>query len=120
MEVGLLGAVVEAGIGLLRHDAVAADAVDHVMRSSALGEIDLTVHADIFDRLLTQAVAHHPHLGEVHRLAAGLQDLALEERMGRETPAGAAAVLVLHGGDGHDFRVGEDVAFAFPAGVSVV
>jgi len=55
-------------------------------------------------------VAHDPHLREVHRLTSGLDDLALEEREGREAPAGAAAALVLDRCGLDHLHVGELVA----------
>ena len=72
------------------------DSFGHVVRSAALGEVDLAVHADVFHGLVHERVAHDPHLGEVDRTAAGAQDLAFEERESRVAPAGAAAVSYTH------------------------
>ena len=119
VEIGFLGAVVEARIGLLRYDAVVLDSFGHVVRSAALGEVDLAVHADVFHGLVHERVAHDPHLGEVDRTAAGAQDLAFEEREGRVAPAGAAAVLVLDRGHGDQPDVGESVSLRLGCGGSL-
>lgn len=110
VEVGFVVAVVQSRIDLLGDDAVALDAAGHVVGLAADGEVQRTVEPDVFHRFFEVDVAHDPHLREVQFGTSGAEDLAFEERQGRVAPAGAAAALVFHGGDGHDLNVGETVA----------
>ena len=91
VEIGFLGSVVQARIDLEGDDAVGLDALRHVVRSASLGEVQLSVQADVLLGLVHERVADDPHFREVHLGASGLEDFALEERQGREAPAGAAA-----------------------------
>ena len=116
VEIGFVRAVVEAGVDVVRHDAVGLDALRHVARGAAFGEVDRAVHAHVFFGLVHERVAHDPHLREVHFAAAAPQDLAFEHRHGRVAPARAAAVLILHGGRAQDVPVGEPVSFGFAVG----
>lgn len=111
VEIGFLGAVVEARVGFERDDAVVADAFRHVARGPAFGEVDLAVHADVFHGFLHERMADDPHFGEVHGGASRTQDFPFEERKGRVAPAGAATALILDRGHGDQFDVGEPVAF---------
>ena len=65
VELRFLVAVVQAGINLLGDDAVAAYAVDDVMRLAADGEVQAAVQADVLDCLFEVDVAYDPHLREV-------------------------------------------------------
>ena len=81
-----------------------------VMCGTADGKVQRAVQAHVLDGLLEVDVTYDPHLRELDLRAAGTQDLLLEERYGREAPAGAAAVLVGDGHRLHRLRVGELVA----------
>ena len=109
-ELGQLGAVVETLVYLLRNDAVLLDGVRYVMCGTADGKVQRAVQAHVLDGLLEVDVTYDPHLRELDLRAAGTQDLLLEERYGREAPAGAAAGLVGDGHRLHRLRVGELVA----------
>ena len=109
VEIGFLGSVVQARIDLEGDDAVGLDALRHVVRSASLGEVQLSVQADVLLGLVHERVADDPHFREVHLGASGLEDFALKERQGREAPAGAAAALVLDGRGRDELHVGEFV-----------
>ena len=98
-----LGAVVHAGVVLLRHDAVVADNLEHVTEAGALGHVQETVQADILEGPVMIGMTDDEHLGQV-RIGIGLEvlgldDFGFEEGDGGEAPAGAAVGLVLHRGD---------------------
>ena len=113
MEVGFGRAVVETRVDLERYDPVPLDSLGHVVRSTSLGKVQLSVQTDVFVGLVHERMANDPHFREVHFGASGAQNLVFEQREGRVAPARTAAVLVFDRRGGEHFRVGEPVSFGF-------
>ena len=113
---GQRSTIVHAGIGFLGDDAVIADHLQHIAEITALSEVQLAVQTDIFDGAVVIGIAHHEHFGQVRPglligQVLGLDGLGLQEGKGREAPAGAAAILILDGGDGVLLHRGKMIVF---------
>ena len=115
---GQVVAILQSGIGTLGNHAVGTDHIQHVAEVGASPVLELTVQADELEGAVVVGLADNEHFRQVRILGLVLQALVLdhfrfEEREGGEAPAGAAAVLVLDGGDGIFLDHGELVVFRF-------
>ena len=102
---GKVIAVLQAGVRFLVHQAVGLGHVQDIAKVRAGGEVELAIQAYELLGAVCIGLAYHEHFREIRiqgRIldALGLDGLRLQERQGAEAPAGAAAVLVLDGGDG--------------------
>ena len=97
--------VVEAAVGFLGHYAVILPHVGHIERAAALGEVESAVHAHIFVGLVVVAMTHDEHFRKIHLFSGFAQNLILEERQSRKTPACARLILILDRCDRHYFHI---------------
>ena len=104
-----VGAVIQARVGFLGHDAVTVDDVGHVVERTAAAQIGIAVHTDILRHFFGIGMTYDPHFGKIALAFAPTQQIALDESHTRETPTGARAGLILDRSDIDQFRVGKTV-----------
>ncbi len=121
---GEVVAVLEAGVGLLVHQAVVACNLEHVAEVTAGGEVHLAVEADIFDGAVVIGLPYHVHFREVREQGGVLDILVLygfrlQEGQGGEAPAGAAPVLVLDRSNGVFLNCGKFIVLRAHGGAGL-
>ena len=100
-------AVVSAFEGFFGNSAVHLPDVRNIVCRSALGEIDLTVHADILISLIEITLAHYEHIAQVDLRTTLAKNLIFKESVGRETPACSRLVLIAHRSRFYNFHIGK-------------
>ena len=101
----LVFAIAQAAIGAFRHHAVAIPYVRNVESRATCGEVGGSVHSDKAFSLVAVAFSDNKHFAEVNFFAGLAKNLVFQKSICRETPAGAALVLVSNRGCLDKFNV---------------